>query len=184
MPAGEWMEPFTASLVGMNGWVIVLLGSLVNLVPNKVGAAAVDILFIASVFSVNTVCKGISSFCQLISVSWWFWKESILYEEILVKADVCYVHLFIFSFQQSRLLNASGCVCRLQVLQFFLFLLRFNSLYSHKWLLHCLWTYTKLLLQFLPAFRDVFPNCYLFLQYTSSNKLTKRSGLFSYREML
>lgn len=75
VPAGEWMEPFTASLIGMNGWVIVLAGSLVNLVTNKVGAAAVDILFIACVFSVNTLCKGISTFCQVVSVSCWFWKE-------------------------------------------------------------------------------------------------------------
>ena len=119
MPAGEWMEPFTAGLIGMNGWVIVLVGSLVNLVTNKVGAAAVDILFIACVFSINTVCKGISSFCQLLSVSCWFWKESILYEEVLVKAAMRYVHLFTFSFQQSRQLNTSGCVFRFQVLQFF-----------------------------------------------------------------
>jgi len=56
------MEPFAASLTGMNGRAIVPVGSLVNLVTNKVGAAAVDILFIACVFSVNTVCKGILSF--------------------------------------------------------------------------------------------------------------------------
>lgn len=83
------MEPFTASLIGMNGGVIVLAGSPVNLVTNKVGAAAVDILFIACVFSVNTVCEGISSSCQLVSVSCWFWKESILYEEVAVKTSMC-----------------------------------------------------------------------------------------------
>lgn len=87
---------------------------------NKVGAAAVDILFIARVFSVNTVCKGISSFCQLVSVSCWFWKERILYEEVLRQAARYYVHLFTLSFQQSRQLNTSGCVFRFQVLQFFI----------------------------------------------------------------